>query len=76
MIRIGFFKINKKGDGSASRTLDSSLHLLGVVLSGLLDGSPYQHVSLGREFSVVFTSHGPLVYRYAPRRRSLNVPTN
>jgi hypothetical protein len=34
-------------------------------VSGLVDDSAYQHVSLGREISVIFTSNGPLVYRPA-----------
>jgi hypothetical protein len=34
-----------------------------AFVSGLIDDSAYQHVSLGREISVVFTSNGPLVYR-------------
>jgi len=29
-----------------------------------LDASPYHHVSLGREVSIVLTSNGPLVYRW------------
>jgi hypothetical protein len=31
------------------------------------DASPYQHVSLGREVSMVLTSNGPLVYRWEPK---------
>jgi hypothetical protein len=34
-----------------------------AFLSGLVDDSAYQDVSLGREISVIFTSNGPLVYR-------------
>jgi hypothetical protein len=34
-----------------------------AFLSGLIDDSAYQHVSLGREIFVIFTSNGPLVYR-------------
>jgi hypothetical protein len=34
-----------------------------AFVSGLIDDSAYQHVSLGREIFVVFTSNGPLVYR-------------
>src|SRR5260370_5994473 len=34
-----------------------------AFVSGLIDDSAYQQVSLGREISVVFTSNGPLVYR-------------
>ena len=36
---------------------------LRVVLSGLLDSSPYRQISSGREISVVFTANGPLLYR-------------
>ena len=34
-----------------------------VRLSGLLDCSSYQQVSLGREIAVAFTSQGPVLYR-------------
>jgi hypothetical protein len=34
-----------------------------AFVSGLIDDSAYQQVSLGREIFVIFTSNGPLVYR-------------
>lgn len=37
---------------------------LRAVLSGVLDSSPYDQISLGREVSVAFTSQGPAIYRY------------
>gem|GEM_PF-5512514 len=37
---------------------------LRAALSGILDSSAYDHISLGREVSVAFTSQGPVVYRY------------
>jgi hypothetical protein len=43
--------------------LSSSFQRIRVVLSGLTDNSAYQHVSLGREISTVFTAQGPLIYR-------------
>ena len=35
-----------------------------------LDASPYYHVSLGREVSIVLTSNGPLVYRWESKNES------
>lgn len=43
-------------------------------VSGLVDDSAYQHVSLGREISVIFTSNGPLVYRAARNNDVQNNP--
>ena len=37
---------------------------LRAVLSGVLDGSAYDQISLGREVFVAFTSQGPVVYRF------------
>jgi hypothetical protein len=37
---------------------------LRAVLSGVLDSSAYDQISLGREVSVAFTPQGPVVYRY------------
>ena len=37
--------------------------------SRLIDDSAYRDVSLGRETSVIFTSTGPVVYRFIDRRR-------
>lgn len=34
-----------------------------VSLSGPIDSSAFQEVSLGREVSIIFTSSGPLIYR-------------
>jgi hypothetical protein len=34
-----------------------------AFVSGLIDDSAYQHVSLGREIFAIFTLNGPLVYR-------------
>ena len=39
-----------------------------IVLSGLVDRSAYQQISLEREISVVFTSQGPVVYRCGAKR--------
>jgi hypothetical protein len=35
-----------------------------AILNGLVDSSPYQQASLGREISVAFTSQGPVLYRH------------
>jgi hypothetical protein len=43
--------------------LSSALQRIRVVLSALTGNAAYQHVSLGREISIVFTAQGPLVYR-------------
>jgi hypothetical protein len=45
---------------------------LKAVLNGLLDSSPYQQVSLGREISVAFTSPGPVLYRPGLESRFAN----
>jgi hypothetical protein len=35
-----------------------------VFLSGLVDSSAFQEVSLGREVSIIFTSSGPLICQW------------
>ena len=47
-----------------SRSVHSRFRVVRVFLSGLVDRSPFQKVSLGREVSIVFTSNGPLIYRW------------
>jgi hypothetical protein len=47
---------------------------LRAVLSGVLDSSAYDQVSLGREVSVAFTSQGPVVYRCGRNRRVHPIP--
>jgi hypothetical protein len=51
-------------EGASRRCLFTFFRSLRAVLSGGLDSSPYDQVSLGREVSVVFTSQGPVVFRY------------
>jgi hypothetical protein len=51
-------------EGAGRRSLFAFFRSLRAVLSGVLDSSPYDQVSLGREVSVVFTSQGPVVFRY------------
>ncbi len=46
------------------RSVDSFFGAVRVFLSGLVDSSAFQEVSLGREVSIVFTSNGPLIYRW------------
>jgi hypothetical protein len=46
------------------RSVDSFFRAVRVFLSGLVDSSAFQEVSLGREVSIVFTSNGPLIYRW------------
>ena len=55
-------------EGAGRRCLFAFFRSLRVVLSGVVDSSPYDQVSVGREVSVAFTSQGPVVYRY--RRNS------
>ena len=50
-------------EGRRHRNWSSFSVAVRAFLSGLLDDSAYQEVSLGREISVIFTSNGPLVYR-------------
>jgi hypothetical protein len=47
-----------------SRSAHSFLRVIRVFLSGLIDSSAFHSDSLGREVSVVFTSNGPLIYRW------------
>ncbi|MEY2603202.1 MAG: hypothetical protein QOH31_976 [Verrucomicrobiota bacterium] len=47
-----------------SRTPRSFLRAARVFLSGLVDNSPFQEVSLYREASILFPCNGPLVYRW------------
>jgi uncharacterized membrane protein YkvA (DUF1232 family) len=62
--------ISDEGDG-LRRTANSFFWAVRVFLSGLVDRSAFQHISLNREVSVVFTSTGPLLYRC-----EMNNPTN
>jgi hypothetical protein len=48
---------------------------LRAVLSGVLDSSAYDQISLGREVSVAFTSQGPVVYRYGKTSAAGSVST-
>jgi hypothetical protein len=47
-----------------SRGVHSFLRAVRVFLSGAVNCSAFQEVSLGREVSLVFTSNGPLIYRW------------
>ena len=46
-----------------SRSAHGFFRAVRVFLSGLVDRSAFQEVSLGREVSLIFTSSGPLIYR-------------
>jgi len=46
------------------RATHSFIRAVRVFLSGPVDSSAFQEVSLGREVSVAFTSNGPLIYRW------------
>ena len=47
-----------------SRNVYSRIRAVRVFLSGLVDRSAFQEVSLGREVSILFTSNGPLIYQW------------
>jgi hypothetical protein len=47
-----------------SRSAHSFFRVVRVFLSSLIDSSAFHNDSLGREVSVVFTSNGPLIYRW------------
>jgi hypothetical protein len=51
-------------EGGGRRSWYPFFRSLRAVLSGVLDSSAYDQISLGREVSVAFTSQGPVVYRY------------
>jgi hypothetical protein len=47
-----------------SRSAHSFFRAVRVFLSGLIDSSAFHNDSLDREVSVIFTSNGPLIYRW------------
>jgi hypothetical protein len=51
------------GEACRPRCWSSFFFAVRAFVSGLIDDSAYQHISLGREVSVIFTPNGPLVYR-------------
>ena len=51
-------------DGHRHIALHRFFRAVRVSLSGPIDGSAFQEVSLGREVSIIFTSSGPLIYRW------------
>jgi hypothetical protein len=51
----------------------SFFHAVRVFLSG--PSSAFQEVSLGREVSVVFTSNGPLIYRWEANNSNNEKPS-
>jgi len=51
-------------EGIGRRCLFTFFRSLRAVLSGVLDSSAYNQVSLGREVCVAFTSQGPVIFRY------------
>jgi hypothetical protein len=50
--------------GGVPRSWYTFFRSLRAVLSGVLDSTPYDQISLGREVSVSFTSQGPVIYRF------------
>jgi hypothetical protein len=51
-------------DGGRHRTAHSFFGALRAFLAGLVDGSGFRDVSLGREISLISTANGLLVYRW------------
>jgi hypothetical protein len=51
-------------EGRRSRDARSFFSAIQAFLSGLVDGCAFQDLSLGREVSIIFTSNGPLIYRW------------
>jgi hypothetical protein len=47
-----------------SRSAHGFLRVVRIFLSDLIDSSAFHSDSLGREVSVIFTSNGPLTYRW------------
>jgi hypothetical protein len=50
-----------------SRSAPSFFRAVRVFLFGLIDSSAFHNDSLGREVSIIFTSSGPLIYRWEPK---------
>jgi hypothetical protein len=50
-----------------SRSAHSFFCAVRIFLSGLIDSSAFHNDSLGREVSIIFTSNGPLIYRWEPK---------
>ena len=46
------------------RAAHSFSRVVPVFFSGSIDSSAFQDVSSGREVSIIFTSNGPLIYRW------------
>ena len=46
------------------RAAHSSFRAVPVFFSGSIDSSAFQDVSSGREVSIIFSSNGPLIYRW------------
>jgi hypothetical protein len=55
--------------GRLSHRTDRFFRVARVFLSGLIDGSAFHNDSLGREVSVLFTSNGPLIYRWESKNQ-------
>src|SRR5260370_20132543 len=65
---------NPDEESRSHRNWSSFFVAVRAFLSGLIDNSAFQDVSLGREISVVFTSNGPLVYRVETNNDLQNKP--
>ena len=46
------------------RSAYSFFHAVRTFLSGSIDSSAFQEISSGREVAIIFTSNGPLIYRW------------
>jgi hypothetical protein len=45
-----------------------------VFVSSIVDSSAFQDVSVHQQVAIIFTSNGPLIYRYEPNKDVLNRP--
>jgi hypothetical protein len=68
----GHAKLLVKGRGH--RSWYTFFRSLRAILSGVLDSTPYDQISVGREVSVAFTSQGPVIYRYGRNSAVDSVP--
>jgi hypothetical protein len=62
--------INTTGADSWTRRFGKVFRTIRAFCFQWFDASAYQHVSLGREVSMVLTANGPLVYRWESKNKS------
>jgi len=60
--------------GGVPRSWYTFFRSLRAALSGALDSTPYDQISLGREVSVAFTAQGPVIYRFGRNSAADSAP--